>query len=139
MAGADEFIRRIDYLDDQVGHGKIVAGCTVDQIYAQNQHQNLRFQHTVGRSHYLGGPLLENATRLLNRIAESVIDEGGSHLRRAMIGTAEEMARFVLMNAPRDPDIGDVLANSGAPWVTSQGQSIYQRPPVQPREAEDHR
>lgn len=136
---ASSFFERIDLLDNQVGHGDIIAGCTVDQIYAQNQHQNLSFRHTVGRAHYLGAPLMENATRLLQRIAESVIDESGSHLRSAMIGTSEEMARFVQKNAPRDPDIGDVLANSGAPWVTSNGVEIYKRPPVQPREVEDHK
>lgn len=135
----DDFFERIDYLDEQVGHGDITAGCTVDQIYAQNQHQNLTFRHTVGRAHYLGAPLMENATKLMQKIANSVIDESGSHLRREMIQTAETMAGFVRDNAPRDPDIGDVLANSGAPWVTDNGKDIYRRPPVQPREAEDHK
>lgn len=135
---ADDFFERIDYLDDQVGNGNIIAGCDVDQVYAQNQHQNLRFHHTVGRAHYLGGPLMENATKLMQKIANSVIDESGSHLRRGMISVAEDMAGFVRDNAPRDPDIGDVLANSGAPWVTDRGQAVYKRPPVQPREAEDH-
>lgn len=138
MAGAEQFIRRIDRLDQQVGQGNIVAGCIVDQIYAQNQHQNLRFHHTVGRAHFLGGPLMENRTSLMVGIARSIIDEGGSHLRREMIDVSEKMAGYVLANAPRDPDIGDVLANSGAPYVTDQGQPIYRRPPVQPREAEDH-
>jgi hypothetical protein len=137
MADGD-FFERIDYLDEQVGHGDITAGCLVDQIYAQNQHQNLRFHHTVGRAHYLGAPLMENATRLMQKIARSVIDESGSHLRREMIQTAEAMAGFVRDNAPRDPDVGDVLANSGSPWVTDGGQEVYRRPPVQPREAEDH-
>jgi hypothetical protein len=139
MAGADEFARQIDHLSDQVGQGDVVAGCTVDQIYAQNQHQNMSFQHTIGRAHYLGGPLLENSTLLMQQIARSVIDESGSHLRREMVNTAEKMAGYVLANAPRDPDIGDVLAQSGSPWVTDNGVTVYHRPPVQPREAEDHR
>ena len=134
----DDFFERIDYLDEQVGHGDITAGCDVDQIYAQNQHQNLTFHHTVGRAHYLGAPLMENATKLMQRIASSVIDESGSHLQRAMIQTAESMAGFVRDNAPRDPDVGDVLANSGAPWVTDNGHEVYRRPPLAPREAEDH-
>lgn len=135
---ASDFFERIDYLDDQVGHGDIVAGCTVDQIYAQNQHQNLRFRHTIGRAHYLGDPLLENATKLMQRIAASVVDDSGSRLKSTMIRTAEDMAGYVRDNAPRDPDLGDVLANSGSPWVTDQGREIYHRPPVVPREAEDH-
>ena len=139
MAGADDFVKRIDSLAEQVGQGNVVAGCDVDQIYAQNQHQNMTFRHTVGRSHYLGAPLLENSTALMQEIALSVIDESGSHLRRGMIDTAEKMAGFVQKNAPRDPDIGDVLANSGSPWVTDNGREVYRRPPVQPREAEDHK
>lgn len=138
MAGADEFIRRIDLLDEQVGQGNIVAGCDVDQIYAQNQHQNTTFRHTVGRSHFLGAPLLNNSTALMQAIARSVIDESGSHLTRGMVDTAEKMAGYVRDNAPRDPDIGDVLANSGSPWVTDNGREVYRRPPIQPREVEDH-
>jgi hypothetical protein len=138
MAGAEEFIRRIDKLSGEVGTGNITAGCTVDQIYAQNQHQNLTFHHNVGRAHFLGGPLMENSTTTMMRIARSIIDASGSHLTRAMIQTAEDMAKYVLMNAPRDPDIGDVLANSGSPWVVDGATSVYRRPPVQPREVEDH-
>lgn len=138
MAGAEEFIRRIDQLSDEVGTERIIAGCLVDQIYAQNQHQNMSFRHTKGRSHYLGGPLLENRTVLMEKIARSILDVNGSHLKRAMIQTAEDMAGYVLKNAPRDPDIGDVLANSGSPWVTDNGIEVYRRPPVQPREHEDH-
>lgn len=138
MAGADEFIRRIDELERQVGTGDITAGCTVDQIYAQNQHQNMSFRHTVGRSHYLGGPLMENSARLTERIARSILDKEGSHLTRAMIQTAEDMAGYVLKNAPRDPDVGDVLANSGSPWVKDNGREVYRRPSVKSREVEDH-
>lgn len=138
MAGAEEFVRRIDKLSEEVGTGRIVAGCTVDQIYAQNQHQNLSFRHTKGKAHYLGAPLMENRTSLMERIARSIIDDHGSHLTRAMIQTAEDMAGYVLKNAPRDPDIGDVLANSGSPWVRDGGIEVYRRPPVQPREHEDH-
>jgi hypothetical protein len=138
MAGADEFVRNIDELSRQVGTGRVTAGCIVDQIYAQNQHQNLRFRHTNGRSHYLGGPLLENSSYLMMRIAGSIIDEGGSHLKREMINVAETLAGYVLRNAPRDPDLGDVLANSGSPYVMDEGILIYKRPPIQPREHEDH-
>jgi hypothetical protein len=134
MAGADEFARRIDYLSDQVGTGNIVAGCDVDQPYAQNQHQNLTFRHTFGGAHYLGGPLAENRELLVARLAQSIIDESGSHVTREMIEIAEKMAGYVVDNAPRDPDIGDVLANSGSPWVTDNGREIYRRPPVAQRD-----
>lgn len=138
MAGADEFVQRIDELSQQVGTGRITAGCLVDQIYAQNQHQNMTFHHTVGRSHYLGGPMLENQAYLMMRIAQSIIDEGGSHLKREMINVADTLAGYVFKHAPRDPDVGDVLANSGSPYVVDGGIEIYRRPPVRPREHEDH-
>lgn len=139
MAGADEFNRRMAYLEEQVGHGRITAGCTVDQIYAQNQHENMTFHHTVGRSHYLGAPLMENAQKLLLQIARSVITQEGSRLPAEMRDTAETMAQYVLKNAPRDPDVGDVLANSGSPWVAEGGFETWRRPPIKPREPEDHR
>lgn len=139
MAGADEFNQRIDFLEHQVGYGKITAGCDVDQIYAQNQHENLSFRHTMGQSHYLGGPLLVNAQALVEKIARSILDESGSHLNRAMRGVAEDMAGYVKKFAPKDPDFGDVLANSGSPWVKDDGIEVYRRPPVAPREAvQDH-
>jgi hypothetical protein len=138
MAGAEEFIRRIDHLSREVGTGRIVAGCLVDQIYAQNQHQNLSFRHTRGMAHYLGGPMMMNQAFLMRRIAGSVISPGGSHLRRAMIDTANDFADYVRRYAPQDPDIGDVLANSGSPWVRDGGIEIYRRPPIKPREHEDH-
>lgn len=138
MAGADEFDRRMRHLEREVGEGRITAGCTVDQIYAQNQHQNMSFKHTRGRSHYLGAPLMENQSKLLAQIARSVITKEGSRLKGEMKDTAEAMAGYVLKNAPRDPDIGDVLANSGSPWVSERGFETYRRPPVVPREAEDH-
>lgn len=139
MAGADEFVRRIQHLANEVGAGDITAGCVVDQVYAQNQHQNRRFRHTNGRAGFLGDPMMANATKLMFGIARSVITDGGSRLRPEMIKVAETFADYVLKNAPRDPDIGDVLANSGSPWVKDGGSYIYRRPPVQPREAEDHK
>lgn len=133
MARTNDFQRLISYLSEQVGTGSITAGCTVNQAYAQNQHQNLSFRHTVGRAQYLGAPLMENAITLLEGIARSVITKDGSDLEGEMRDVSEKMAGYVLKNAPRDPDIGDVLANSGSPWVKSHGIETYRRPPVAPR------
>lgn len=133
MPGAGEFDARIRYLDEQVGHGDITAGCDVDQIYAQNQHENESFTHTVGRSHYLGGPLMENAFNVVDGMARAVITEGGSRIVDEMIDISDDMTRWVFSNAPRDPDIGDVLANSGSSFVIDEGVEIYRRPPIAPR------
>lgn len=133
MPGSSEFNRRTEYLESQVGKGHIVAGVTVDQPYAQNQHENLSFDHAVGRAHYLGGPLLENYFNFVDGMARAAITDEGSRLRDEMQDIAEDMAGFVLKNAPRDPDVGDVLANSGSPWVTDEGVEIYKRPALAPR------
>lgn len=133
MPGSSEFNMRTQYLESQVGKGRIVAGVTVNQPYAQNQHENLSFDHAVGTSHYLGGPLLENYFNFVDGMARAAITDEGSRIRDEMKDIAEDMAGFVLKNAPRDPDVGDVLANSGSPWVTDEGVEIYMRPALAPR------
>lgn len=125
------FEQRIDELMRSVGTGHITAGCKVDQPYAQNQHQTDSFRHTNGRSHYLGGPLLEHAFELVAEIARSSITPFGSLISRRMIDTAEWMARAVLENAPKDTG---QLSMSGNPWVKDNGVLIYDRPPLVPRE-----
>lgn len=133
------FDERTRFLEQQVGDGHIVAGCTVDQPYAQNQHETESFNHPYGgRSHYLGGPLLENALILVQRVANSAVTEGGSNLRGEMRDIADTLNDYVVRNAPRDPDVGDVLANSGSPWVTDNGAIVYSRPPKAGR-SYDHR
>lgn len=133
MAGADEFIRRTTYLMGQVGTGQIQAGCDVNQPYAQNQHENTTFTHQVGRVRYLGDPLMENSFNFLDGITRAFITPEGSRIPDEMEDIANDMARLVLTNAPRDPDIGDILANSGSPFVKEDGVETYRRPPVAPR------
>lgn len=134
MAGADEFVERTQYLEDQVGYGRITAGCEVNQPYAQNQHQNMEFTHTRGRDHYLGDPLMENAFNLVDGMARAAITPEGSRIRDEMKDIAEDLADYVKANAPRDPDIGDRLANSGSPYVIDDGIETYRRPPLVPRD-----
>jgi hypothetical protein len=129
----DEFTRRTRYLERQIGKGKIVAGCTVDQPYAQDQHET-PYNHSSGRPRYLGGPLLENAFSAVNEIARRVITPAGSDLKDAMSDFAEEMAReYVGKEAPVDTGR---LRESGEPWVVDEGMEIYRRPAVAPREEE---
>lgn len=129
---ASTFFHRIDRLSESVGTGHIVAGCKVNQPYAQNQHQSDRFRHPRGgRSHYLGGPLLENALQLVREIATVTITPFGSLISQRMIEIAETMARYVLENAPVETGR---LKTSGNPWVEDKGVRIYNRPPLSPRE-----
>ena len=126
------FFQRIDSLSDSVGTGHIVAGCTVNQPYAQNQHQSVWFRHPHGgRALYLGGPLYENAFLLIEELARGAITPFGSMIDRRMIDIAETLARYVLENAPRETGL---LATSGNPWVKDKGALIYDRPAISPRE-----
>jgi hypothetical protein len=125
------FSERVDSLIRSVGPGYIVAGCRVNQPYAQNQHQNTRFRHDDGRSHYLGGPLIEHAFELVESLARGAITPFGSTIDRRMIDIAESMARYVLENAPKETG---QLSLSGNPWVEDNGILIYDRPPLAPRE-----
>jgi hypothetical protein len=130
MAGT--FDRRIAHLSREVGVGNIVAHCEVNQPYAQNQHETESFDHHgVGRSHYLGGPLLENIFTTMQEIAGRVITENGSDLEKGMIDVSEKMARYVLTNAPKDTHR---LSLSGHPSVTDNGSVVYDRPPIAARE-----
>lgn len=134
MPGSQQFNIRTRYLENQVGHGRITAGCSVDQPYAQNQHENLSFDHTIGRARYLGDPLMENTFNVVDGVARAVITPEGSDIKDEMQGIADDMSHWVEVNAPRDPDIGDVLAMSGSPFVVDEGIETYRRPPIAPRQ-----
>lgn len=131
---ASTFYERIDHLSDSVGTGEIVAGCTVNQPYAQNQHQSVWFEHPHGgRALYLGGPLFEDQAFLLREIATGVVTAYGSSLKERMIYIAETLARYVAVNAPVETG---QLRLSGNPWVEDKGVRIYDRPALAPREAD---
>jgi hypothetical protein len=120
------FDERIRFLSDRVGVGNITAGVTVDQPYAQDQHENLSYKHDNGRAHFLGGPLMENYIEYMVKISRSVITDYGSRLSDEMRDTADSMAAESSRNAP--VLTGD-LKNSDSPWVKDNGVEIYRRPP----------
>lgn len=132
MAGAEEFVHRTNYLEERVGHGDIVAGCYVNQPYAQDQHENLSLFHDDGQARFLGGPLIEDAFSNMQDIARSVITPEGSDLQDAMVDMAEKMANDYV--GKRAPLLTGRLRNSGEPYVTDDGIEIYRRPAVAPRD-----
>ena len=138
MAG--DFEERMRYLGEQVGDGKIVARCTVNQPYAQIQHQKLDYDHSTteygppgGSAFYLGGPLMENQEQLMFKIARKAITEEGSDIEGAMIDVAQDMADYVAKNAPIETGR---LRQSASPSVESNGITIFYIPPKAPREHE---
>jgi hypothetical protein len=132
---ADTFDERIEFLDSQVGHGNLTAGCTVDQPYAQDQHETATYQHDDGVANYLGDPLMRNSSYLMESIALATITEAGSRLAAAMRDVADEMVGYVAKYAPTGPDEpreGDIvgrLAGSGHGWVDDGGVRVYEKLP----------
>src|SRR5687767_11906969 len=112
MASFDE---RMQFLSDAVGTGILTGGVTVDQPYAQDQHENLTYKHyRGGRAHFLGGPLLENWIEYLGRLSRGAITVDGSNLEGEMRDIAEDMADESRANAPV---LSGDLKNSASPWV----------------------
>lgn len=126
------FDERIKFLSNAVGTGKLVGGVTVDQPYAQDQHENLSYKHfRGGRAHFLGGPLMENWIEYLNKLTRGAITEDGSALEGEMREIVEDMADESKANAPILT--GD-LKNSASPWVKDDATEVYRRPPMAPRD-----
>lgn len=117
----------LERLARAVGSGEISAVCTVDQPYAQVQHEELAWQHPRGgQAKYLEGPLFAHYDELMRIIARSLITASGSDIVGGMVRAAEEMSRWVEDYAPR---LDHLLMYSGHPQVFDNGTIEYDRPP----------
>jgi hypothetical protein len=122
----DERIRR---LAEDVGTGRLVASCEVDQVYAHYQHEGLDFDHPRGgQAKYLEQPLFERRTGYLQRLARETLSPGGPV--RAMTHAADDLVSAVAEKAP--VEFGDLRA-SGHGKVVDDGTVVYDRPPEVPR------
>ena len=128
MTSTGTFSERIDELRKMVGSGKIIAQVTVDQRYAQYQHEHLELHHPRGGTAlYLQQPLMENFHSYLEDYAKTVLDDGG---QSAMKRSAEHLSDQVEVRAP--VEFND-LRRSGHAQVTQDGRTVYDRPPKQAR------
>lgn len=127
------FDGRMRYLGEQVGEGNLVSGVVVNQAYAQDQHET-PYKHRNGQRNYLGQPLMDHAFELLERLARNTITTEGSNLTDAAKDVAEDMAGYVQRFAPKDTSR---LSESASPYVTSNGERIWERPPRAPRRVGD--
>lgn len=80
------FQERTALLSEQVGYGFVVGKVTVDQIYAQYQHERLDLNHPRGgMAKYLTTPLYHNRNAYLILIAQTALQDGGIRgMARAM-------------------------------------------------------
>lgn len=124
MSG-DTFGQRLDELERIVGKRDLTGKVIVDQVYAQYQHEGLDLRHPEGgQAKYLEEPLHKRANRYGSRLAGGVLD---GQLEARMIDNMEDLSAQVFEHAP--VEFGDLKA-SGHPVVTSDGHTVYDRPPA---------
>lgn len=65
---------RLQELLDKTGGPKVESVVTIDQIYAQDQHENLTYKHPTGRAKFLEEPMYENSAHMLQRFASRMLE-----------------------------------------------------------------
>lgn len=118
------FVARMDELRKLVGGGKLQGKVIVDQIYAQNQHENLSFKHTGGGAKFLTIALVQNRNNIMRNLSRACLH---GKMEEAMAKGMENVVKGVQARAPHE--FND-LRNSGHPIVKSAGRIVYDRPPV---------
>jgi hypothetical protein len=137
MAG--DFGDKIDELAQRVGSDFLVGEVTVDQVYAQYQHEGLDLDHPRGgQAHYLTDPLLAESGNYLQEVADTVLNDGGvAGMATAMDNLAgSDGASGIATTAP--VLFGD-LRDSGHPQVFDSPSDIGEGRIVFDREPRAHR
>lgn len=123
--------KRLRFLNDHVGHGKLKAKIKVDQVYAADQHESLHYKHPRGgRAKYLEGPLFENHRDYFNDLADAVLDPTGPSMTARMLRVGREVRNDTSENTP--VEFGD-LARSGDVSVYEGSSLVMYDPPSQER------
>lgn len=113
----------------QVGRGDLRGRLIVDQPYAQLQHEDVGLHHPRGgQAKYLEAPLLAEGGKYVQHLANHILN---GDPEKAMRDNMEDLSGQVSRHAPVDTG---KLRQSGHPIVESDGQTVYDRPPVQARE-----
>lgn len=120
----------IQDLLDRTGGSKIKATVTVDQPYAQDQHETLFYKHASGgQAKYLEQPLMSNHPKWLQQFANRLLVRNIEASNEwAKVGRA--LKNEVPKNVPID--FGD-LRQSAALTVKEGGSIVTEEPAAQPR------
>jgi hypothetical protein len=123
------FDDRIGELAALVGDGELRGSTVVDQLYARYQHEEMQLNHPRGgQAKYLESPLHSQYSGYLEDIARRTLETGPVE---PMIDAMEDLATEQLgQYAP--VEFGN-LRESGHPSVVSDGETVYDREPVQRR------
>lgn len=125
----------LDHLSEKVGTGHLVGGVEVNQVYAGYQEFNDWLNHPEGgEAHALENSLYRRNEQHMQHLAEGAITEDGSRIENTMAENMEDLSEQYYVHAPWE--FGDLRA-SGHPTVTSDGHTVYDRPPNQPRLTEE--
>jgi hypothetical protein len=123
------FFGRMDMLIKQVGEGEVTGTVEFDQAYAHRQHEEMGWMHPHGgMAQYLAIPFFALYPTFMSFLADHLLEEGGAEA--GMIEAVELLARESASLAPYE--LG-VLRGSAHPFVTHDGELVYDRPPIYPR------
>lgn len=112
---------------------RVRSTVTVDQPYAQDQHETMFYKHASGgRAKYLEGPLFENLNNWMQGFADSLL-KAGREADAEWADVGRKLVRRVAIDAPFD--FGD-LRNSAALYVKAGAKVIVNEPAKQPRLSE---
>lgn len=116
-------------LIDRTGGPKVKATVTVNQIYAQNQHETLWFKHPRGgQAKYLETPLFAKHQNWIQSFANKLLRTRDA--AREWGGVGRALKNEVPRTAP--VEFGD-LRRSAALTVREGGSVIIHEPPLQGR------
>jgi hypothetical protein len=135
--------------DDLTGH------VVVDQVYAHFQHEAAdliavpygnhkpgyrEFTRVLTHDHgggpnYLGGPLYANLDRYMAVLAASILPEGNETPTDAMMDCMQDLAGIGGV-ASHAPLYFGTLRESGHPFVTEDGVTTRDQPPLAPRKSD---
>lgn len=120
----------IQELIDRTGGPRIRATVTVNQIYAQNQHESLDFEHPRGgRAKYLESPMYEGHAKWFQRFANGLLRKG-AEATDGWTKVGRSLKAEVPKNAP--VEFGD-LRQSAALMVKEGPRLVVDEPPAQGR------
>lgn len=120
-------------LIERTGGPKVKATVTVNQPYAQDQHETLYYRHPRGgRAKYLESPLMESHPKWLQTFANKFLNSK-KDTESVWADVGRSLADAVPKNAPLE--FGD-LRNSAGLVVKAGGSVVVDEPPKQPRLSE---
>lgn len=127
------FFDGCDKVRELIGEGSLIGAVEVNQHYALEQHEHLGYEHPRGgKAKYLSDPLLQNTPEYVAKIVASLWT---GQSEKVMAECMEDLSSRLDPEAPIDEDPNPIrLRRSGHPTVTSNGEVVYDRPPIDPRE-----